>query len=1410
MPTERIDIIVTERGTRQVKRNIEDLATASDRAESELDQLRASLRNISPTSQLRRTLEQIQSLRTALSAPRTRASWLSTPISEANAGLVQIGQNLRAARREMGTNITWDAVSEFRQAEAELNDVIRKLQTVRSMQSNFITTNNVRDRNTGLAPVLPNVVSLPEVNKFAADAERAARGSYQLASGVDRIGASAQGAHRPFMLLDRYVGAFGAGIVAMELMRLADSATVVANRVNIVSDSLGQANVSLEELYAIARRTRTPIEELSALFQKGMMAANELGVNQAEVLQFVEAVGMALAVQGSSAQTARGALIQLSQAIGTDIVRAEEFNSILEGAYPIALAAARGIDEAGGSVARLRRMVIDGEISSKQFFNAIMSQYPMIAGMFAKTESTISQAFTVFRNKLTEYISTSEEAQAISQALADTIILVADNIEPLADLLFALGASWAVGFTISTASRIAAVAGSASLLLGSLRAIAPLVGATGPIGAGLAIIAGAAFFAYQNIDTAADKVERLRDAMDEGVDALQKYNDAIQIVKQEQEELGGVINLTTEAMLRQSRAELQGSLAELRQEIKAMEDDLEGLGLFNINEVSKAMSELWDRGGAKVRQDPNTGIFGVQFENAEIERLWELLRAVKEGTGSIEDFYAAVERVRGAGPEVTAAMSDLAIAMGALPEDLTQEASAQAQLWLRQAEEQLANIATVIGGLDAQIEAAANAQTLPEKVEALQALADGLQSAQIAGDLVRGSSWISDTADLLKALQDARDLEQSMMEALGANTKRLNELATEAERFRTPVEGAESAASGTKEELSKINFVPLIDGATELADQLERAMEVTKASATNSGDQATSIANSLRKSADALNKELNDKLLDKALDALPAKSSIAAIQTFRELLEDVKHEGGEGYDAEWAAGLLNNIQNMNVGLDGLKDMLDDVSAGLDYISDLEPSNPEYEGVLANAQQLQKIIAGLAMDYEAMDSSTIEMLRDMDPQSFGFVRALEDALQSLEQLKAAKEVITDMASLEAFVAGSERVSEAYGAAFQVEEGLLDPELAQKFNSELDQLTKLLGTGVEATQDLTNLMQSLSLSQVLKHSYQLNKSLHDIKATATDLSNILRNLKMPTKKAPTLNDINAPAPTLISAGVTRDQIGTNGLMTLNSGGTFTVGGNGGVDQNLISFWASKGEQVTVTPRGKGLVESADRSGQSREYLNTLQLINQELETRYDNLMKNNQGMREQQILQDALQIAQREGTVLAQQDIQLIQERATALEQLGRRLDLLEDIGGAVFDNLKSSLDTFIENGTFNFNEFASSVIKDLARIGMQMMIIAPLKNFFGNILGNLMPSLPGFNEGADFTVGGTGGVDKNVVAFRASRGERVQVTPAGKQGSDGNSTVVFNISTPDVEGFRRSEAQMAARAQRMLARGQRNS
>lgn len=60
--------------------------------------------------------------------------------------------------------------------------------------------------------------------------------------------------------------------------------------------------------------------------------------------------------------------------------------------------------------------------------------------------------------------------------------------------------------------------------------------------------------------------------------------------------------------------------------------------------------------------------------------------------------------------------------------------------------------------------------------------------------------------------------------------------------------------------------------------------------------------------------------------------------------------------------------------------------------------------------------------------------------------------------------------------------------------------------------------------------------------------------------------------------------------------------------------------------------------------------------------------------------------------------------------------------------------------------------------------------------------------PGHDSGADFMIGGRGGTDQNLVAFRGTRGEEVRVTPAGRQGNRGGGdsyNIVVNATVGDV-------------------------
>jgi hypothetical protein len=80
--------------------------------------------------------------------------------------------------------------------------------------------------------------------------------------------------------------------------------------------------------------------------------------------------------------------------------------------------------------------------------------------------------------------------------------------------------------------------------------------------------------------------------------------------------------------------------------------------------------------------------------------------------------------------------------------------------------------------------------------------------------------------------------------------------------------------------------------------------------------------------------------------------------------------------------------------------------------------------------------------------------------------------------------------------------------------------------------------------------------------------------------------------------------------------------------------------------------------------------------------------------------------------------------------------------------------------------------------------------------FGGGAGGIFKKLLGFANGGSFEVGGTGGTDSNVVAFRATKGEQVTVQTPNQASGGGGGGVVFQNSY-DFRGSTLSEAQVAA-------------
>lgn len=145
-----------------------------------------------------------------------------------------------------------------------------------------------------------------------------------------------------------------------------------------------------------------------------------------------------------------------------------------------------------------------------------------------------------------------------------------------------------------------------------------------------------------------------------------------------------------------------------------------------------------------------------------------------------------------------------------------------------------------------------------------------------------------------------------------------------------------------------------------------------------------------------------------------------------------------------------------------------------------------------------------------------------------------------------------------------------------------------------------------------------------------------------------------------------------------------------------------------------------------------------------------------------------------------------DQEILDRLNKQLEEVKRKTsDTSKEIAEVFAVNVGGAFDEMFTNGQLNAHNFAESIIRDLLRITTQLFVMKPLiEGLFGasggsGAFGQALFAAFGFNKGGSFTVGGRPGVDRNFVPLALTKGERVDITPAGKARSGGGVNVVVN-------------------------------
>ena len=221
----------------------------------------------------------------------------------------------------------------------------------------------------------------------------------------------------------------GGYLSASTLAGFADAYTQISNRMKLVTNGSGEFNTAMDRTYDIAQKTRTAWMETAQVYQRFMQVSKEVGINQKKVGEITETVSKAIAISGTSAESAQAALMQFGQAMGAGVLRGDEFNSVAEQSPALLMAIAKGL---GVNISALRKMAENGELTSKTVIKALENVKDSVDNDFSKISPTLSQAAETFKTSATKIIGEAGTTSGALSSLAEAIILVGNNLNTIA------------------------------------------------------------------------------------------------------------------------------------------------------------------------------------------------------------------------------------------------------------------------------------------------------------------------------------------------------------------------------------------------------------------------------------------------------------------------------------------------------------------------------------------------------------------------------------------------------------------------------------------------------------------------------------------------------------------------------------------------------------------------------------------------------------------------------------------------------------------------------------------------------------------------------------------------------------------------------------------------------------------
>lgn len=231
-----------------------------------------------------------------------------------------------------------------------------------------------------------------------------------------------------------------------KIVELADNMTSTRARLDLMNDGL-QTTAELEDkIMASANRSRASYQATAdAVSKMGIMAKDAFGSND-ELIAFSELINKQFTIAGTSAAGIDAAMLQLTQAMSSGVLRGEELNSVFEQAPTIIQTIA---DYLGVPIGKIREMAAEGQITSTIVKNAMLASADEINAKFEQMPMTFSQVWTIAKNAILEAFT------PVLTMIGQGAQWIYDNWSTIAPIFWGLAAA-ALGYAVALGIQTAA------------------------------------------------------------------------------------------------------------------------------------------------------------------------------------------------------------------------------------------------------------------------------------------------------------------------------------------------------------------------------------------------------------------------------------------------------------------------------------------------------------------------------------------------------------------------------------------------------------------------------------------------------------------------------------------------------------------------------------------------------------------------------------------------------------------------------------------------------------------------------------------------------------------------------------------------------------------------------------------